>query len=161
PRLQFTTGDETVYGVAWGGKSLATAGRPPEGQSGLKVWDGSTGQRLPGFAEPVEAVACVAFSPDGRRLVAGGLYAAGSVWEVASGARALTLSGHYKGVRSLAWGPNGRRLATGGMDGTVTLWALPSGKMLWRSQRHVDPVWAVCFTHGGEQLFSAANRKTE
>jgi WD40 repeat protein len=51
------------------GQRLATA----PGDGTVKVWDVTTGQQILSLSGPGSQVTCVAFSPDGRWLAAGGL----------------------------------------------------------------------------------------
>lgn len=98
----------------------------------------------------------VAFSPDGKVLVAGaritrGLY----VWDVATGAELQSFSGDQSSTRSLAFSPDGRTVATaGGADGQARLFDVATGK-----QRHTlrDGILSaaavsVTFASGGTVL---------
>jgi WD40 repeat protein len=91
----------------------------------VRVWDVATRQEsfiLPGdrYAFP-----CMAFSPDGRRVVtsAEGTVA---VWDAMTGQEVLMLRGHTGGVLSVAFSPDGRRIAAACDDGTVKVWAAMS-----------------------------------
>src|SRR5262249_53576761 len=71
-------------------------------------------------------VLCVAFSPDGSRIVTGGTTGVGtgeaSVWDARTGAELLELKGHTGFVMSVAFSPDGERIVTGSMDGTAKGW---------------------------------------
>jgi WD40 repeat protein len=58
------------------GQRLATAYL---GEGTVGVWDVTTGQRILSLSGPVPLVSCVAFSPDGRWLAAGGFEGAGGI----------------------------------------------------------------------------------
>src|SRR5439155_11651960 len=69
-----------------------------------------------------DIVLCVAYSPDGKRIVSGG----GSfsdkptevkVWDAATGADVLSLKGHTAPVYSVAYSPDGKRIVSGGGKG--------------------------------------------
>ena len=72
----------------------------------------------------------VAFSPDGRMLVAGtGDVAALAdpaagviVWDVATRTKTAFLRGHTNGVSAVAFSPDGRRFATTSTDQTTIVW---------------------------------------
>src|SRR5262249_41599266 len=63
----------------------------------------------------------VAFSPDGRYLVTGGLEGAVRVWDARNGQKVQLLGTHNLEVRGLVFSPDGRHLASGSGDGTVKL----------------------------------------
>ena len=79
----------------------------------------------------VTGVLCVAFSPDGTRIVTGGTIdsstAEASVWDARTGAELLQLKGHTARVMSAAFSPDGTRIITGSEDGTVKVWDTRTG----------------------------------
>jgi len=85
-------------------------------------------------------VCCVAFSPDGRRIVTGSWDDTAKVWDAASGKVLLTLKGHIDWVRSVAFSPDGRRIATGSDDRTAKVWDAASGSEMLTLKGHTDRV---------------------
>ncbi len=95
---------------------------------------------LPGLHGHVEhgAVSALAFSPDGKYLVAGfgskRLYAGGAlpaplkVWEVATRRLLGRLTGHINVCVALSFSPDGKLLASGSRDGTAILWSTATWK---------------------------------
>ncbi|MFJ9244019.1 hypothetical protein [Streptomyces sp. NPDC101776] len=66
----------------------------------------------------------LAFSPDGRRLVAGAADGKALLWDVrdTTTTAPAVLTGHANPVPAVAFGPHGDTLATGGNDFTLRLW---------------------------------------
>ena len=97
---------------------------------------------LTGAANWVDAIA---FSPDGKVLVAGSRDDIAVAWNLATGAVIFRLP-HPAPVTSLAWDGT-RALITGAVDGTVRLWAVPPPVLDAGS-----PVNSVSFSPDGQTL---------
>src|SRR5262249_30685645 len=92
------------------------------------VWDLATGARTSTFAIRGLIVWAVAFSPDGRRLVAADNIGRMTLWDTESGLEILSIRGHMDRIYDLAFSPDGRLLASASRDGTVKVWdATPLG----------------------------------
>jgi WD40 repeat protein/uncharacterized caspase-like protein len=115
------------------GRRLATcSGEPqtpvlPTNDYSVKIWDLETAQILSTFTDHRRAVASVAFSPDGRFLVSGGLDARVTVRDLQTGELVRTLEGHDGGVTQVAYSRDGKRIFSAGHDHTVRLWNAASG----------------------------------
>jgi WD40 repeat protein/outer membrane lipoprotein-sorting protein len=68
----------------------------------------------------------VAFSPDGRLLVATDWNGAVTLWDAAKGDIKLTITDHKAGVLSAAFSPDGATLVTGSEDKTLRVRKLPA-----------------------------------
>ena len=94
----------------------------------LRLWDVATGQHirdLDGHSSPVNSVA---FSPDGRQALSGGLAnAIVKLWDLETGREIHSLNGHSTMVRSVAFSPDGKLGITAG-GGGAKLWDLAAGK---------------------------------
>jgi len=75
------------------------------------------------------SVNAVRFSPDGERVVTGGLDNRARLWDARRGLRLADLP-HQGEVRAVEWSPSGDRIATGGVDGAA-LWDR-DGKLVHR-----------------------------
>ena len=99
----------------------------------------------------------LAFSPDGRRLVAPGDENTVNIWDVTTtdkppSAPRLTLRGHTAQVWGVAFSPDGRWVASGGEDNTVKLWDAKTGGEPVRTFRgHSGVVSRVAFSPDGKQ----------
>ena len=84
------------------------------------VLDRETGERTNLTAhEGDEANAPLTFSPDGTRIVSGGIDMTVRVWDVATGKETGTFKGHKWAISSVAFSPDGMRLASASVDGTI------------------------------------------
>jgi WD40 repeat protein len=78
-------------------------------------------------------VLCVAFSPDGTRIVTGGttdpaaIDGQASVWDARTGAELVELKGVMFPVMCAAFSPDGTRIITGNGDGTAKVWDARTG----------------------------------
>ena len=74
-------------------------------------------------------ITCLAWSPDGRRMVSGSTEGAAQVWEPSTGQTLLTYAGHHDHrITGVAWSPDGRRIASVGDDPLLHLWDASSGE---------------------------------
>ena len=107
---------------------------------------------------------CVAFSPDGKRLVSGGGGSGQSgevkIWDVTSGRAIFTLKGHTSAVWSVAFSPDGKRVASASLDQTVKVWDAETGQEMIALNGHTDGVSSVAFSPDGKRLVSASMDQT-
>src|SRR4051812_14178796 len=61
---------------------------------------------------PTNGIACLAFSPDGKFLAAGGLDRSIRMWDSQTGKLLRTLGGHTWGISSLAFSPDGKTMVS-------------------------------------------------
>jgi WD40 repeat protein len=70
-------------------------------------------------------VLCLAFSPDGQRLLSGGADGSVRLWRATDGRQQQCLVGHGGKVLAVAFSRCGRYAFSGGSDGTLRRWPLP------------------------------------
>lgn len=159
----------TSLGFAPDGKVLATGGRirdwKAEGRNDfdrpgeVKLWDLASGEERNRGKSFGAAVACVAFTPDGRTLAAGSLDRTASLWDARTGKRMAVLKGGDEAVDCVALSPDGKLLATGHSqpEGGVSLWDVATQKELSRTLAHRTSVHLLLFLPDGKTLVSAGD----
>ena len=101
-----------------------------------------------------EGVICLAFSPDGKRLVTGGKNHGVKVWDAEKGQVILELTGHTNVIRGVAFSPDGNRIATasGGDDNTVRVWDATKGTEIFSLKDPASDFIGVAFSPDGRKL---------
>lgn len=107
---------------------------------------------------PGGALAAMAWSPDSRWLVCGGIEPYLRIYERSTGRLVKVLVGHGQlGVLSVAWSPDGKQIASGGWDDTIRLWDAEGGGC----QRVIRPGWgnirSVAWSPDGRLLAAAGS----
>ena len=100
------------------------------------------------------AIACVALSPDGQRIVTGSNDLTLKLWDAESGQEQLTLKGHTDSINSVAFSPDGHRIVSGSDDHTLKLWDAKSGQELQTLKGHTGSVSSVTFSPSGQRIVS-------
>jgi WD40 repeat protein len=90
--------------------------------SAVRLFDAGTGKELRLLGGGNVFGRAVAFSPDGKLLVAGTFDGSLRVWRVDSGQVVGHVKAHDQLVAALAFSPDGKTLASGSDDSTILLW---------------------------------------
>src|SRR5262245_32674770 len=117
------------------------------------------------FEGHTDGVMVVAFSPDGKQALSGGVCYGDRdptvrLWDVATGKELRKLEGHTLGVYGLAFLPGGKKAVSGSHDGTIRIWDLESGKELNRYEGHEGTVYGLDVTRDGRLLLTGGEDKT-
>lgn len=114
------------------------------------------------FAESLESILSVAFSPDAKLVATSDSNGEIRLWQVAGSQQfvetklIMSLQGHIGGVPSVAFSPVGQMLASGSYDQTVRLWDIPTGECIKVLEGHTRWVRSVTFSPDGKIIASGA-----
>ncbi len=139
-------GRKLAAAVPWG---------PDDGK--IQIWDWAN--RTVCATCKLTGAYCVAFSPDGQRIAAGGDSGSLRLFEATTGRLCASFQGHIGTVFSVAFAPDGKTLASAGNDRTVRLWEADTGQ-LRICYADSGPVYAVAFSPDGQVLASAGHEAT-
>jgi hypothetical protein len=142
------------------GKMLATGGS----DGAIVVREFPSGKELRTLKGHTEAVRGLAFSPDGKKMLAsaGGVDKTVRLWDVETGEELHLFSGHTERVLCVAISPDGKRIASGEHDTSIIkLWDVGSGM----EERTLNggfssSVHALAFSPDGKWLASGGNDTT-
>ncbi|MGH2412846.1 MAG: WD40 repeat domain-containing protein [Microcystaceae cyanobacterium] len=139
------------------GRTLVSSGE----DSGINLWNWTTGEYRATFLEHHGSVLKLAISPDSRILVSGGLDGI-RVWELSPPQRPLyTLVGFGNPTYALAINPsNGYILASGHIGGKVKFWNLKTGKLVSEFSPHTETITGLAYTPDGSKLLTASEDRT-
>lgn len=103
-----------------------------------------------------DAIQCLAMSPDGKLLAAGGIDNHVRLFELPAGRLRWDVEGHADWVMALAFSPDGQMLASASRDRTARLFAAADGEIKATHTAHTAAVLSVAFTEDGSHVFSGA-----
>eukprot|EP00004_Rigifila_ramosa_P012124 TRINITY_DN2607_c0_g5_i1.p1 TRINITY_DN2607_c0_g5~~TRINITY_DN2607_c0_g5_i1.p1 ORF type:complete len:181 (-),score=36.55 TRINITY_DN2607_c0_g5_i1:177-719(-) len=106
------------------------------------------------------AVACVSFSPDGKKIASGSSDKSVRLWDSTTGICEHVLEGHKSVADSVFFSPDGKKIASGSDDKSVRLWDVSTGACEQILQGHMDSVLSVAFSSDGKQFASESRDKT-
>ncbi len=160
-RLWDTASHRLLSTATWSGAALALAftggGKALEiaGPAALGVWNLTSRARI--AAQPLAGVTggrCVAFSPDGATLAAGGDDGNVRLWNVATQQEiGAPMSSDFKPVRAVTFSPDGATVAAASSDGTVQLWDATTQQEAGATMvAGPAAVMALAFSRGGKFL---------
>lgn len=148
-------GDVRVYDLAAKGKT----------ENGVEILDGVNDKKvmLAQLLDVEDSVLCIAASPDGKLLAAGGCDRAVRVWDLSGGlAKAKltqTVENHADWVLGVAITADGKYLVTAGRDKTAKVWDLKAKESVVTFPEHQQIVYGVAVKADGSAGFSVGADK--
>jgi WD40 repeat protein/predicted RNA-binding Zn-ribbon protein involved in translation (DUF1610 family) len=106
------------------------------------------------------AIACLASSPDGLFLAAGGADRAVCVVRIESLQEAIRLPTPEGQTACLAFSRDGKSLAGGTTGGMLRCWDLAAGRERWAVEAHDEAITAVCYSVDGQRIATGSADKT-
>ena len=148
-------GAVTGHGVSEDGNS---AGKITE--SGVRFWDLATRTELAPLRLPLRTARVVAFSPDGRRLAAGGDDQKVVIVDANSGELRAEMAGFTGRIQSVAFSPDGRQILTAGQDPALRLWDTETGGLVRTFAGHSLEVLSAVFHPDGTRIASGGHDRS-
>ena len=106
-----------------------------------------------------DGVMSVAFSRDGRHVLAGGYDSTLRLWDSTTGRLLRSIRAHA-GVTSVAFSPDGKRLLSASWDTRVKLWDAETGQLLRTFKGHANYVRSIAFLPDGTHVLSGSDDGT-
>lgn len=126
----------------------------------IRLWDLSTGIESVHLPAHQSSITSIAFSANGKTLVAGNAESQIHFWDLATESLQTTLLGHQGRVRCVAFSADGKVLASGGQDRTIRIWSLDSFSEIKQFKGHKDGVSGLAFSPDGQMLASSSADET-
>lgn len=104
----------------------------------------------------VGRVFSLAFSPDGKTLLAGAWDGSLRLWDVAGRKEIRRYAGHRGWVRSVAFAPDGKTFASAGKDKIIRIWETATGKELRHFEAGPNWIQYLAYSPDGKVLASRA-----
>jgi WD40 repeat protein len=108
----------------------------------------------------ITKLSSVAFSPDGRYLLAGGKDRKLWLWNLKSGKLEKTFDGHSDIISSVAFSSDSQYAISGSRDRTVRIWNVSTGRLLDTYRGHNGFVSSVNFSYDSRYVISGSYDKT-
>jgi WD40 repeat protein len=123
----------------------------------IRIWHMATAEETQRLESP-QPLQALAFSPEGRQLLAGGDDRLLHLYDLKTGTATRTFRGHVDVIRAVALSPDGQHAASAGLDRTIRVWDIDSGKELTRIAALDGPIATVAFSPDGRSVLAPVGR---
>lgn len=147
---------QQTQSLAWlpdGSAVVAACGTPGAlGELWILPTDGTRRPRV--LDRTPDMMLCVAVSPEGKRVAAGGTDGMVRVFDASTGRRLLLVEPHADWVTAVAFSPDGKRLATASRDKSARVFDAATGEAQSAYLGHAEPLYALAWDSGGQRLYT-------
>jgi len=145
--LAFSPDGQFLVTISWEDRSRQVGDH-------LRVWRLPSLEELPAIRVQGIPITSVAFSVDGKHLIAGLLIGEIVVLDFAARKSVATGGEHSGYVTAISVAADGKTFATTSTDRTVNVWDAATFKLLVRLRGHVGEVWAGAISPDGRTVVS-------
>jgi WD40 repeat protein/tRNA A-37 threonylcarbamoyl transferase component Bud32 len=139
------------------GRRLAMP-EPWQGQARIHIWNIQTGREVVCKGDDRAMLTSVAFSPDGRWLIAASLDRLARLWDAGTGEPGVVLQGHEDNVLDARFSPDGRRIVTTSNDGTVRVWEATTGRQVLVLRKDRVSLRSASFSPDGRWVLTGTQK---
>lgn len=123
------------------------------------IWNIETGEAI--FrSEALGISRCVAYSPDGNRVVTGSDHEIHQRDALTGSLSKNVFTGHTDDILALAYSPNGKTIVSASKDKSARIWKATQGKNAVTLTKHQGRVQHLAFSHDGSSVVSVASDGT-
>ncbi len=129
------------------GKHAVTAG-----MDAIRYWDLVNNRQIRVFGENKQGYWCIAFSPDGGRVVAGSRNRTVCLFDVNTGKLLHEIRGHAQEIWGATFTADGKQVISGSWDRTIRVWDAETGKSVRTFKGVPDSVRCLALSPDGKVL---------
>lgn len=118
----------------------------------VEILDVASGTRVGDVLDHASMVASVAISPDGTRILVGGVHGSVHVWDTDTREQIAELKQHTRRVMSVSYRPDGTRFLTASYDMTARQWDASTLQPIGKPIQHEGGLYAARYSPDGTRL---------